>query len=54
MATVAGALLLVLDVTVGRLPAVVMTGLAVATFAGLWFGLPLRLRLRRPGPSSDR
>lgn len=44
--TVAGALLLVLDVTVGRQPAVVMTSLATAVFAALWFALPLRLRSR--------
>jgi hypothetical protein len=40
------ALLLILDVTVGLVPALILAGAAFAFFATWWFALPLRVYLR--------
>jgi Family of unknown function (DUF6328) len=47
-----GALMLVSDVLYGSLATVIVGSLAIATFVGLWWVLPLRRRisLRRRGP----
>lgn len=44
--TLASGLLLVLDIAVGRLVASLLTGGLVVAIAGLWIGVPLRLRRR--------
>jgi len=49
-----GALLLIVDVVVGRTAAVVLTAIAAAVFGYLWCVLPLRWRLRAgEGPIED-
>lgn len=44
--TLVSGLLLVLDVTLGRGPAVIMTGVLFGITSVLWLGVPLRLRQR--------
>jgi hypothetical protein len=46
--TLASGLMLVLDVAVGRVAAVAMTGVLLTVTAALWIGLPLALRRERP------
>jgi Family of unknown function (DUF6328) len=46
--TICSAVLLVLSYVAKGLPAALVTAFTVILFAGLWFGLPLSRRLRRP------
>jgi hypothetical protein len=49
--TILGGVLLALDVVVGLVPAVAVTGALLAVFVALWVGLPLRMRNAAPaGP----
>jgi hypothetical protein len=46
--TLVGAVLLVLDLAIGRGPAIVIAAVAVLMFAVLWYVLPLPLRREKP------
>ena len=46
--TLTGAVLLVLDIAIGRGPAIVISAVAAVMFAVLWYVLPLPLRRAKP------
>ena len=48
-----GAVLLILDVTLGRTPALWFTALVAAAFVGLWLVLPLVSRTKEEQPGTD-
>jgi hypothetical protein len=49
-----GALLLIVDVVVGRTPAIILTAITAVVFGYLWCAMPLRWRIRAgDGPIED-
>lgn len=52
--TLTGAVLLVLDIAIGRGPAIAVSAGVAAMFAVLWYVLPLPLRRAAPAKGADR
>ena len=50
---VVGSVLLILDVVLGRTPAVVLTSAVAVWFAAFWYVLPFSQRERRESPDGD-